>query len=54
VDVDLFESAELPHHWYRLDEFEGSGYKRVVASVKTEQGETSAWIYVLAEEPRFH
>ena len=50
VDVDLFESADLPEHWARLDEFEGSGYHRVVTTVKTEEGERSAWIYVLAED----
>lgn len=50
VDVDLFESAELPEHWNRLDEFEGSGYRRVVVTVNTTGGERSAWIYVLAEE----
>jgi gamma-glutamylcyclotransferase (GGCT)/AIG2-like uncharacterized protein YtfP len=50
VDVYLFESAELPEHWNRLDEFEGSGYQRVVTTVNTEEGERSAWIYVLAEE----
>ena len=51
VDVDLFESMDLAEHWARLDEFEGSGYRRVVATVKTEEGERNAWIYVLAEEP---
>jgi len=51
VDVDLFESMDLPDHWARLDEFEGSGYRRVVATVKTQQGERNAWIYVLAETP---
>jgi gamma-glutamylcyclotransferase (GGCT)/AIG2-like uncharacterized protein YtfP len=50
VDVDLFESMALPEHWARLDEFEGSGYRRVVTTVNTEEGERSAWIYVLAEE----
>ena len=50
VDVDLFESMELPEHWARLDEFEGSGYRRVVTTVNTEEGARSAWIYVLAEE----
>jgi gamma-glutamylcyclotransferase (GGCT)/AIG2-like uncharacterized protein YtfP len=50
VDVDLFESTELPEHWARLDEFEGSGYRRVVTTVRTVEGERSAWIYVLAEE----
>ena len=50
VDVDLFESMDLPEHWARLDEFEGSSYRRVVATVNTEEGERAAWIYVLAEE----
>ena len=50
VGVHLFESADLPAHWARLDEFEGTGYKRVVATVQTDEGERSAWIYVLAEE----
>src|SRR5262245_30034726 len=47
VDVYLFDSAELPKHWSRLDEFEGSGYRRVVTTVNTNGGERSAWIYVL-------
>ena len=49
VDVDLLESTDLPEHWARLDEFEGSGYRRVITTVSTEEGELSAWIYVLAE-----
>lgn len=51
VDVHLFESADLPEHWVRLDEFEGSGYQRVVTTVTTEESEQRAWIYVLAEHP---
>jgi len=51
IDVDLLESIDLPEHWARLDEFEGSGYRRVVATVNTEEGEQNAWIYVLAETP---
>ena len=50
VDVDLFESTDLPEHWVRLDEFEGSGYRRVVTTVNTLGGQRSAWIYVLPEE----
>jgi len=48
VEVDLFESPDLPDHWSRLDEFEGPGYRRVVAQVRTAEGELSACIYVLA------
>jgi gamma-glutamylcyclotransferase (GGCT)/AIG2-like uncharacterized protein YtfP len=51
VQVDVFESTDLPEHWARLDEFEGSGYRRVVATVNTEEGERNAWIYCLAETP---
>lgn len=48
IDVYLFESEELAPHWARLDEFEGPGYRRVVARVRTSFGELDAWIYVLA------
>jgi gamma-glutamylcyclotransferase (GGCT)/AIG2-like uncharacterized protein YtfP len=50
VEVDLFESAELPAHWARLDEFEGIGYERVLVTVSTPEGERRAWIYALAKE----
>lgn len=48
VAVQLFESSDLPDHWSRLDEFEGSGYKRTVTAVSTAEGELMASIYVLA------
>jgi gamma-glutamylcyclotransferase (GGCT)/AIG2-like uncharacterized protein YtfP len=48
VEVHLFESPELPDHWSRLDAFEGTGYRRVVAQVRTTDGELEAWIYVVA------
>jgi gamma-glutamylcyclotransferase (GGCT)/AIG2-like uncharacterized protein YtfP len=48
VEVELFHSPDLPQHWSRLDEFEGSGYRRAVTIVKTSEGDLSAWIYVLA------
>ena len=48
VEVYLFESAELPNHWPRLDEFEGTGYRRVVPQVRTADGELNAWIFVIA------
>lgn len=51
VAVDVFESAELPEHWARLDEFEGPGYRRAVASVQFADGVLPACIYVLAEPP---
>ena len=50
VEVALFESQDLPEHWTRLDDFEGEGYRRVVTTVNTPDGERSAWIYVLADE----
>ncbi len=50
VGVQLFESSDLPDHWTRLDEFEGSGYRRTVTAVSTAEGDLSASIYVLALE----
>lgn len=50
VDVRLFESADLPDHWARLDEFEGAGYRRTITPVSTAEGDLSASIYVLAPE----
>jgi gamma-glutamylcyclotransferase (GGCT)/AIG2-like uncharacterized protein YtfP len=47
VEVFLFESLELPDHWSRLDEFEGSGYRRRVTQVRTADGELSSYIYVV-------
>ena len=48
VDVQVFESSDLPDHWARLDDFEGPGYRRVVTQVRTAEGDVSACIYVLA------
>ena len=48
VSVQLFESSDLPDHWTRLDEFEGSGYRRTVTVVSTAEGDLSASIYILA------
>lgn len=45
VEVWLFESPDLPHHWPRLDRFEGAAYRRVATSVGTSEGPVSAWIY---------
>jgi len=50
VQVYLFESCDLPDHWDRLDEFEGSGYQRVTTQVWTPDGELEACIYVLVPE----
>jgi len=47
VGVQLFESSDLPDHWTRLDEFEGSGYRRTVTTVSTAEGGLLASIYVL-------
>ena len=49
IDVEVFESADLPDHWARLDDFEGDGYQRVVTIVRTPTGEMDASIYVHAQ-----
>jgi gamma-glutamylcyclotransferase (GGCT)/AIG2-like uncharacterized protein YtfP len=51
VEVQVFESADLPAHWARLDQFEGSGYRRVPTTVSTTTGRLDAFIYVLRSEP---
>ena len=48
VPVQVFESSDLPAHWHRLDEFEGSGYQRVIVTVETAEGNLPAWIYAMA------
>lgn len=45
VAVHLFESADLPAHWDRLDEFEGEGYVRIPITVRTADGEVEAFVY---------
>ncbi len=49
VEVFVFESADLPDHWDRLDAFEGDGYRRAPVTVETKDGPVEAFIYVLAE-----
>ena len=48
VAVQVFESADLPAHWARLDAFEGSDYRRVVVPVMTARGVVEASIYDLS------
>ena len=46
IEVYLFESAELPRHWARLDGFEGEGYERVPIDVFNEDGgSVTGYIY---------
>lgn len=54
VDVQVFESTDLPAHWARLDEFEGPGYRRVVTTVHLSSDELAASIYVLREQKDDH
>ena len=49
VEVQLFESPDLPAHWPRLDAFEGPGYRRVTAPVALPGETLPACIYVLAQ-----
>ena len=48
VEVRLFESPDLPAQWQRLDDFEGSGYRRVTVEVALAEETLPASIYVLA------
>ena len=47
IEVYIFESSELANHWPRLDELEGSDYRRVVTQVCTADGDLEASIYVI-------
>lgn len=49
VGVELFESADLPDHWDRLDAFEGAEYRRTMVRVATAGGMVDAWIYAAAD-----
>ncbi|MFO6452120.1 MULTISPECIES: gamma-glutamylcyclotransferase [unclassified Aeromicrobium] len=48
IDVVVFESADLPEHWARLDEFEGPEYRRVAAPIDIGTAVVDAFIYVAA------
>ena len=56
IEVHVFESADLPAHWSRLDDFEGAGYRRIVAPIETADGIVEAFVYALdvdlGAEPR--
>lgn len=47
IDVSIFQSADLPGHWQRLDEFEGAEYRRVETRAKTNNGMLEVFIYEL-------
>jgi len=48
IEVHVFQSADLPGHWARLDAFEGEGCRRDIAQVQTATDVLAACIYVLA------
>ena len=50
IHVQIFESADLPDNWSRLDDFEGPGYQRVVTKVRTSAVDIDASIYVLQDQ----
>ncbi len=46
TSVDVLESDDLEKHLRRIDDFEGSGYRRIETTVTLADGtETTAWIY---------
>jgi gamma-glutamylcyclotransferase (GGCT)/AIG2-like uncharacterized protein YtfP len=48
VEVELFDAADLPAHWARLDAFEGVDYRREEVTVWLPGGRVQAFIYTLA------
>lgn len=49
VAVWIFEAADLPGHWARLDAFEGEQYARVVTQANTDLGPLPVSIYAIRE-----
>lgn len=49
VEVFIFESADLPEHWERLDKFEGEGYQRGTIIAMTDRGPLDVSIYFLSQ-----
>ncbi|MEM9555290.1 MAG: gamma-glutamylcyclotransferase family protein [Acidobacteriota bacterium] len=48
VEGFVLSSEHLAEHWSMLDEYEGTGYKRISVLVKTERGERiEAFVYAL-------
>lgn len=48
IDVHIFESADLPAHWARLDAFEGAEYRRVEIAAEAEGDRLQVSIYALS------
>lgn len=54
IDVQVFESDDLPKQWQRIDEFEGVEYQRTLVPVAFESGEVKhCYIYALNEAHGF-
>ena len=49
INVMVLESHDLPHHWDRLDAFEGEEYQRIVIDVECAEGTVAASIYVIRD-----
>ncbi|MEM7258019.1 MAG: gamma-glutamylcyclotransferase family protein [Pseudomonadota bacterium] len=48
VEGYVFSSDQLSKHWSMLDDYEGTGYKRVAVFVTTEGGQSiEAYVYAL-------
>ena len=53
IDCSILISDDLEQHWDRLDDFEGRGYLRLLASYELENGEIGIGnIYALNESPQ--
>ena len=49
IKVMVFTSDDLQSHWERLDRFEGDGYRRIEATIATENGDITASVYVVGD-----
>lgn len=46
IDAQVLLSEQLPEHWPRIDDFEGSAYKRRLITISTSGAIDVAFIYV--------
>ena len=49
IDAELFVSEALPEAWRRIDDFEGTAYKRRLVTVSRSVGVSVANVYLASE-----
>lgn len=50
IQGQLFQSPQLHAHWRRLDEFEGTAYRRVRSLVQVRGRAVETYVYILRQQ----